>query len=58
MPIKNVRQAMHEYRRGELHSGKNGPVVKNRTQAIAIGLASERRAKRKSQGRTMTKGRR
>ena len=38
-----VGQVMHEFKRGQLHSGtgkkgKKGPVVKNREQAIAIGL--------------------
>ncbi len=34
-----------EYESGELHSGsKNGPVVKNRKQAIAIGLSEQRKA--------------
>lgn len=59
MPIKNVGQAMHEFKSGGLHSGKGGPVVKNRKQAIAIGLSSERRAKRKaSSGRSFSKGKR
>lgn len=30
---------MHEFKKGTLHSGsKNGPVVKSRAQAIAIGM--------------------
>lgn len=59
MPLKNVGDAMHEFKAGSLHSGKGGPVVKSRKQAIAIGLSSERRAKGKSgsAGRSM-KGRR
>lgn len=47
MPLKSVGDAMHEFKEGELHSGKGGPVVTNRKQAIAIGLSSERRAKGK-----------
>lgn len=40
-----VRTAMHEMKRGKLHSGsKKGPVVKNRKQAIAIGLSEARSA--------------
>ena len=40
---KNMAGVMREYRAGELHSGsKSGPVVKNRAQAIAIGLSEER----------------
>lgn len=36
---------MREFKIGELHSGsKKGPVVKNRKQAIAIGLSEARKA--------------
>lgn len=41
-----VEKVMHEYKEGTLHSGKGGPVVKSRKQAIAIAL-SEQRAARK-----------
>lgn len=42
---KKVGTVMHEYKHGELHSGsKKGPKVKNRKQAIAIGLSEARRA--------------
>lgn len=51
MPLKSVGDAMHEFKRGSLHSGKGGPVVKSRKQAIAIGMSSERRAKRKASGK-------
>lgn len=58
MPNKTVGDAMGEFKRGELHSGKGGPVVKDRKQAIAIGLSQERKAKgKRSRGRSM-KGRR
>lgn len=44
MPNK-VERVMGEFKRGELHSGSpKGPVVKDRKQAIAIGLAEQRRA--------------
>lgn len=34
-----VRETMHEFKEGSLHSGsKKGPKVKNRKQAIAIAL--------------------
>lgn len=34
-----MQQVMHEFKHHELHSSsKHGPVVKNRKQAIAIGL--------------------
>lgn len=56
MPLKNVGDAMREFKAGSLHSGKGGPVVKSREQAIAIGLSSERQAKRKK-GRQASRGR-
>ena len=34
-----VATVMHEFGKGELHSGKGGKVVKSRDQAIAISLA-------------------
>jgi hypothetical protein len=37
---KKIGKVMGEYKRGDLHSGKGGKVVKNRDQAIAIGLSS------------------
>jgi hypothetical protein len=36
---KKVGKVMREFKKGELHSGKKGPVVKNRKQAIAIALS-------------------
>lgn len=41
-----VGKVMREFKAGELHSGKNGPVVKSRKQAIAIGIAEARKAKK------------
>jgi hypothetical protein len=41
-----VGKVMGEFKAGELHSGKDGPVVKNRKQAIAIGLSEARKAKK------------
>jgi Family of unknown function (DUF6496) len=46
------RQRMHEemtkFRKGALHSGsKKGPVVRDRAQAIAIGLSESGQSKRK-----------
>ena len=38
-----VEEAMHEFKRGELKSGKSGKTVKNRKQAIAIGLSKARK---------------
>jgi hypothetical protein len=33
---KKVAKVMREYGKGELHSGKGGPVVKSQKQAVAI----------------------
>ena len=46
---------MREYKRGTLHSGKGGPVVKSRRQAVAIamseaGMAKKKPAKRVAKG--------
>jgi hypothetical protein len=41
-----IGKVMGEFKAGELHSGKDGPVVKNRKQAIAIGLSEARKAKK------------
>lgn len=38
---------MHEFGKGELHSGsKKGPVVKNPKQAIAIAISESKRMKK------------
>jgi hypothetical protein len=55
MPSSEV---MHEFKRGHLHSGKGGPVVTSRDQAIAIKLSEQRkedtqRAKHKGQMRAI-----
>ena len=36
---KKIGKVMREFKKGELHSGKKGPVVKSRKQAIAIALS-------------------
>lgn len=36
---KKVAKVMREYKAGTLHSGKGGPVVKSRRQAIAIAMS-------------------
>ena len=37
---RKMGKVMHEYKRGNLHSGsRRGPKVKSRKQAIAIGLS-------------------
>jgi hypothetical protein len=40
---EEVGQAMHEFKRGKLKSGKSGKPVKSRKQAIAIGLSKARK---------------
>lgn len=44
---KKVSKVMREYKEGTLHSGKGGPVVKSRKQAVAIALSEAKRAKKK-----------
>ena len=36
---KKVTKVMDEFGKGTLHSGKGGPVVKNRKQAVAIAIS-------------------
>lgn len=36
---KKVAKVMREYKAGGLHSGKGGPVVTSRKQAVAIALS-------------------
>ncbi len=46
-----VRQEMHKFKEGDLHSGsKSGPVVKSRKQAIAISLSEAGMARKKNPG--------
>ncbi len=40
---KTVEQAMEKMKKGKLKSGGSGKTVKNRKQAIAIGLSEARR---------------
>jgi len=39
-----MQKTMHEYKHHELESGRSGKKVKNRKQAIAIGLSEARQA--------------
>lgn len=43
---KKVQKVMHEFKTGTLHSGKGGPVVKKRKQAIAIALSQAKKKKK------------
>lgn len=42
-----VQKVMHEFKTGTLHSGKGGPEVKSRKQAIAIALSESGQTKKK-----------
>ena len=48
---KKVAKVMREYKAGTLHSGKKGPKVKSKKQAIAIALSEAGMAKKKGQSR-------
>ena len=39
---ETVKKTMEEFKKGKLTSGKSGRKVKNRKQAIAIGLSEAR----------------
>ena len=41
---KKIGKVMGEFKEGTLHSGKGGPVVKSRQQAIAIAMSEGRKA--------------
>ena len=45
--MSKTAKVMHEWKAGTLHSGKGGPVVKSRQQAIAIALSEAGKSKPK-----------
>ena len=44
---KKIGKVMGEFKSGTLHSGKGGPVVKSRKQAVAIAMSEGRKASKK-----------
>jgi hypothetical protein len=44
---KKISKVYREFKEGTLHSGKNGPVVKNPKQAVAIALSEAGVAKKR-----------
>ena len=45
---KKVGSVMREFKEGSLHSGKGGPVVKSRKQAVAIAMSEAGMGKKKA----------
>jgi len=46
---KKVEKVMHEFGKGELHSGsKSGPIVTSQKQGVAIALSEQRKANKKA----------
>lgn len=52
-----VGKVMKEYKEGTLHSGKGGPVVKSRKQAVAIAMSQAGMSKKPSMMKRSGRGR-
>ena len=52
---KKVAKVMREFKGGTLHSGKGGPVVKSRKQAIAIAMSEAGMAKKAAPNKAVKK---
>lgn len=48
---KKVTKVMDEFGKGTLHSGKGGPVVKSRKQAVAIAISVANRKPKKTKSK-------
>lgn len=44
---KKIKSVMGEFKTGTLHAGKNGPIVSNKKQAIAIAISQASKRKKK-----------
>ena len=44
---KKVGKVMREFKKGRLHSGKSGKIVKNPKQALAIALSEAKMSKKR-----------
>lgn len=49
-PNPKIKKVMDEWKAGTLNSGKNGPIVKNQKQAVAIALNSSKPKKKTKTG--------
>jgi ribosomal protein L21E len=48
---KKVAKVMKEFKSGTLHSGKKGPVVKSKKQAVAIAMSEAGMKMKKKKGK-------
>ncbi|HVX59829.1 MAG TPA: DUF6496 domain-containing protein [Pirellulales bacterium] len=48
---KEVKKAVHEFKEGDLKSGKSGKKVTSKKQAVAIGLSKARKKGAKAPSR-------